>query len=340
MRIWAKCFLSVFLLSQSSAELLIQAQEIKDLCMFLLWAKRNKALCALSQNQLDNYFSWLVYSKGGQLVSVWHVEQIQTFYRHNHWKSLPLILYFRGSPSFLCFRVGLPSTTLTSEHTSRGLSFSLCSTAVFPIQSCGVGRGDMPSSSPPFLSLCHLLLRHGSLHHRIAPCLTSASRKPPSSPLAPSHPLFTHPSQLLHTSRAINSGNVLVLKACKTESSVSAERTPILSSTKMGHLVKNPIKHIPHKVGLFGYFSFSLASLKGYYSFKVPHITPLSQCQCLTVSYLIAPIHYPRVPQHSVSFAVLQHLDWMWLNVSNQQSGLWVHNPSSLNESYAVCCLH
>lgn len=131
-------------------------------------------------------------------------------------------------------------------------------------------------------------------------------------PLCPSLPLcffwnpITPPTfslllslQLLHTSRVINSRDVLVLKACKTEHPLSAERTPCLSSTEMGHLVRNPIKHIPHKVGLFGYFSLSLASLKSYYLFKVPHITPSRQCQCLTVSSLIALINYPRAPKHT-----------------------------------------
>lgn len=118
-----------------------------------------------------------------------------------------------------------------------------------------------------------------------------ASPKPP-------HYLQQFP-QLLHTSQVINSGNVLVLKACKPERPVSAERTPSLSSAEMGHLVKTPIKHIPHKVGLFGYFSLSLASLKSYYSFKVPRVTPPRQCQCLTVSYLMALISCPRAHKHT-----------------------------------------
>lgn len=97
---------------------------------------------------------------------------------------------------------------------------------------------------------------------------------------------------------------VLVLKACKTEHPVYVARTPSLSSTEMGHLVRNPIKYIPHKVGLFGYFSLSLASLKSYYLFKVPYITPSRQCQRLTTSYLIPLINYPRAQRHSVSFVV------------------------------------
>lgn len=73
----------------------------------------------------------------------------------------------------------------------------------------------------------------------------------------------------------------------------------------MGHLVRNLIKHIPHKVGLFGYFPLSLASLKGYYLFKVPHITPSRQCQCLIVSYLIVLINYPRTPARMAGVLLL-----------------------------------
>lgn len=90
-----------------------------------------------------------------------------------------------------------------------------------------------------------------------------------------------------------------MLKTCKTERPVYAARTPSFSSTEMGHLVRNPIKHIPRKVGLFGYFSLSLASLKSYYLFKVPHITPSRQCPRLTISYLIPLINNPRTPRRT-----------------------------------------
>lgn len=112
----------------------------------------------------------------------------------------------------------------------------------------------------------------------------------------------------------------------------------------MGHLVRNPIKHIPHKVGLFGYFSLSLASLKGYYLFKVPHITLLRQCQCLTVSYVIVLINYPWAPKHTVWVLLFGHI-WTEHGSINHVTGqvsefiLSLHRMN-LHELHAMCCLY
>lgn len=216
--------------------------------------------------------------------------QIQTFDRHNRCKSLPLTLQFSGSPGFLPLRIGLPLQT----HILEGCHFLSAAHLPSLFRAVVWAEGICLPPLPSF----HIVISCSDTDYKCHPFALlslSASFETPSPPL----PSLSLSLQLLHTSRVINSRDVLVLKACKTEHPLSAERTPCLSSTEMGHLVRNPIKHIPHKVGLFGYFSLSLASLKSYYLFKVPHITPSRRCQCLTVSSLIALINYPRAPKHT-----------------------------------------
>uniref|UniRef100_A0A8C6U8I4 Metalloendopeptidase n=1 Tax=Neogobius melanostomus TaxID=47308 RepID=A0A8C6U8I4_9GOBI len=53
---------------------------------------------------------------------------------------------------------------------------------------------------------------------------------------------------------------------------------------EMGHLPKNLIKRIPHKV--VGYFSLSLASLTTHYFFKVPHFSTCLRCLFVSVAFL------------------------------------------------------
>lgn len=143
--------------------------------------------------------------------------------------SLPLPLQFSGSSSFLLFRVGLPSTTLTSKHTSRRLSFSLCSTSAFPIQSCGVSKAEGICLLPVFH--CFLVVNSFSVLDKQGQHF--AFYTSPRAGITSNTSCILSP-QLLHTGRVINSGNVLVLKACKTEHPVHVARTPSLSSKKWG----------------------------------------------------------------------------------------------------------
>lgn len=237
----------------------------KRCSLWKFWSqKRKERSYELSGNEIESClsahdeFSCVFYSKGGMC----RVEdlQIQTSDKHNLCKSPPLTLQFSGSPGFL---VSLHRTYLQTQIQKAVIFFLLHICLLYSELRL------LPhlSSSLPFPSPLVII-----------PCSNrdySATPLPPC--FTPNIPTLS--PQLLHTSRAINSRDVLVLKACKTERPVS-KRPPSLFSTEMGHLVRNPIKHIPHKVGLFGYFSLDMASLKSYYLFKVPHVTPFRQCQC------------------------------------------------------------
>lgn len=107
-----------------------------------------------------------------------------TFGRHNHCKLLPITPQVSGSCGILPLRIGLRSTTVTSKHTPRRLSFYFCSTSALPIQSCCEGSRDMPPSFLPFLSSL-VVISHSDTEYS-----ATALQKPSTSPF----PLLLSPN--------------------------------------------------------------------------------------------------------------------------------------------------
>lgn len=130
--------------------------------------------------------------------------QTKTSDKHARYKSLPCTLHFKGPLGFLPPE-GLVSTSITLTHQTSMQKAVI----FFLLHSC------LPCSCAAFLSSfssCHVLVSDG-----LQCSLFAFSRNGPT-PL----PI---PSQVLHAGLAINSGNVLVLKARKTKHPVSAEWT-------------------------------------------------------------------------------------------------------------------